>query len=177
MIRMLGGSGRPVNHLASLFTRIPGDTPFVEELKALDPASEGVRLFLEAYNGDTTSLDQEAVVEFCHDILLKDIRQQSKPGSAWMDDRTHASHRQVQNSNVPAALALRTTSPLDQTISCAASDYFVPPNDNRTLEAERRFSTNRYVPDSRRYPAPLTAEQLYEHLRKKVIHPRLCAQR
>jgi hypothetical protein len=166
--------------------RVPGDRPFVEELRTFNPTSEGVRLFLEAYNEDISSFDSEAVVNFCHDTFLRNIREQSKPGSAWMDDRTHTSYCQgytlplAPAPDIPVSpLATPAGSLLDQTISRAlrieyrahAFDSIVPPGVTRILNGNRGSIPSRYVPDSRRYPAPLTAELLYENLKKQVNRP------
>ncbi|KAH4416864.1 hypothetical protein HBH92_059580 [Parastagonospora nodorum] len=168
--------------------RIPGDTPYMDELKLYSPTSEGISLFLEAYAGDTTSFDLEAVIRYCQDTVISKIREQGKPGSAWMDDRTYVSYYHAPVSALMAAskansvLVEPEVPPMNQDTSRAlyveyldhASENVVPPRVERVLNAGDSPTSNRYIPDSRRYPAPLTAELLFENLRKKRYkHPDL----
>jgi hypothetical protein len=166
--------------------RLPGDHPFVEELRILDATCQGVRLFLEPYS-DNLSFEREAVVRFCHDILIQNIHEQHKPGSAWMDDRTYSSYHQCCQLPMVAVPALSIAhtdsepSPMAQGISCAlrteysshSSDSALPQGVKRTQSSGSRSNPNRYIPASRRYPAPLTAPVLYENLKKKVTCPNL----
>ncbi|KAH6138817.1 hypothetical protein HBI55_126120 [Parastagonospora nodorum] len=168
--------------------RIPGDTPYVDELKPYSPTREGVLLFMEAYRGGTSSFDLEAVIQYCQDTAISKIREQGKRGSAWMDDRTYTSYYHAPESALTAAsnansvLVEPEALPMNQDMSRAlyagyldhASEHVVPSRVERVLNAGRRPTSNRYIPDSRRYPAPLTAELLFENLRKKRYnHPDL----
>ncbi|KAH4818761.1 hypothetical protein HBH61_036980 [Parastagonospora nodorum] len=168
--------------------RIPGDTPYVDELKLYSPTSEGISLFLEAYGGGTTSFDLEAVIRYCQDTVISKIREQGKPGSAWMDDRTYVSYYHapvsalMAASNANSVLVEPEAPPMNQDTSRAlyveyldhASENVVPSRVERVLNAGDSPTSNRYIPDSRRYPAPLTAELLFENLRKKRYkHPDL----
>ncbi|KAH3954660.1 hypothetical protein HBI81_077250 [Parastagonospora nodorum] len=168
--------------------RIPRDTPYVDELKIFSPTSEGIQLFLEAYGGDATSFDLEAVIQYVQNTLISKIREQGKPGSAWMDDRTHASYYHapvsalVTTSNTIVSIPAPEAFPVDQDVSRAlyvedadrASENMVPPGVAKILNASHRSNPNRYIPNSRRYPAPLTAELLFENLKKKRYnHPDL----
>jgi hypothetical protein len=163
--------------------KIPGDTPYVDELKLYSPTREGILLFLEAYGVDASSFDLDAVIQYCQDTVISKIREQGKPGSAWMDDRTFTPHCQDDTTPLIAASITNSVvvapeaSPVNEDISRAlyveyldhASEHVVPPGVARFLNAGRRPTSNRYIPDSRRYPAPLTAELLFENLRKKVV--------
>lgn len=165
--------------------RIPRDTPYVDELKRFSPTREGVKLFLEAYGGDATSFELEAVIQYSQNALVSEIREQGKLGSAWMDDRTFASYHQdsiialVATSDTIAAASIPEESPVGGDISCAlsvenaphASEHMVSPGVVSISNASQRATPNRYLPDSRRYPAPLTAELLLENLRRKVTIP------
>jgi len=165
--------------------KIPGDTPYVDELKRFTPTREGVQLFLEAYGEDGTSFELEAVIKYSQNALVSEIREQGKPGSAWMDDRTFASYHQnsifalVATSDTITAASIPEESPVGGDISCApsvenvshASEHTVSPGVMSVSSASQRATSNRYLPDSRRYPAPLTAELLLENLRKKVTIP------
>ncbi|KAH3986030.1 hypothetical protein HBI24_037400 [Parastagonospora nodorum] len=168
--------------------KIPGDTPYVDELKLYSPTHEGILLFLEAYGEDASSFDLDAVIQYCQDTVISKVREQGKPGSAWMDDRTFIPHCQDDTTPLLAAPSTNSVvvapeaSPVNEDISRAlyveyldhASEHVVPPGVARVLNAGRRPTSNRYIPESRRYPAPLTAELLFENLRKKRYnHPDL----
>lgn len=160
---------------------IPGDRPFTEELRTFNSASEGIILFLEAY-GEDLSFDRQAIIRFCQDVQIQNICQQSKRGSAWMDDRTYLSYYPgsalplVAVSSVATALPGSEISSVNQEVSRAlyveyashTLDSVIPPGTTRILETGGRSAPNPYIPASRRYPAPLTAELLYENLKKKV---------
>lgn len=158
---------------------MPKDDAFVEELESFDSELEGVELFMEPYT-EKRSFDVEALIQFCRGILVTNLNEQAKRGSAWLDDRSYASsHPEVilplDSSSISALPPLDTTS-IDQGISRALSDEFInhssdgciPPGVVKVLYGSDQTHQRRYTPGSRRYPAPLTAAMLYDHLSRQV---------
>lgn len=162
---------------------VPKAIPYVDELRLFSPTRDGVLLFLDPYGEDIVSFDREAVLQYCQDSLVSSIREQSKPGSAWLDDRTFSSYYRQSTLPLPATpdmisvAAAPEASSANQGISRELLVEYVdhalgsitPPGVARILDSNPRATSNRYIPNSRRYPAPLTAELLYDNLKKKVV--------
>lgn len=158
---------------------IQQDNAFVDELKQFNPGREGVELFMEPY-GQNLSIEIEAVIQFCHGVLVTNLHSQDKGGSAWLDDRSYASYFDesallLDSSSMPSVPQPETTS-IAQGIARALSDEFlshssdghIPSGVARILQTTGQAHQRRYTPRSRRYAAPLTATMLYHHLSKKV---------
>jgi hypothetical protein len=147
----------------------------------LGAGPSGVRLFLQPYEEDISYSDLKPVLKFCTGCTVQNLQKQSKQGSAWMDDRTYASHRPHSALTIeprPTAGA-ESSSPdtqlRDESISLRmisehgrhASDGSSPLMKSDPLN-NGRTGSGRYMPRSRLYPAPLNAAELYYHLKIEV---------
>lgn len=158
-------------------SNIPKDSPFLEELRELKAELDGIELFLYPYGEDATSFDYDAVVRLCQGILVNDLGKQTKNGSAWLDDRTFTSYPQgtvtEPNSLLTDNCGKPTEAPSlpeDPTVDAPFQrrDPDITGESDLDTTVTAGSATQRYLPKSRRYTAPLTAIMLYNNLKIKV---------
>jgi hypothetical protein len=181
---VFAGSRKPVD-----------DRPVLEGLiKAVrssgnEPVSDDFQLFMASYDDDLTSVDVRNAIRHFQVTKSKDLQspsQAKKRGTAWLDDRTIGLPVTRQLSGSGSIMATETNSPkahqmpyLDMNSEAAVANS----PSSGLLEAS---SNERYINDTaadilqsshearhfRRYPAPLTAEDLHGYLKERQFdHP------
>jgi hypothetical protein len=154
--------------------KIPDDdSSFLDELRRVDTESKGVELFVRPYDEDTTSPDQEAILHLCQNSNILDPDQPEKE-SVWLDDRAYAAY--PPDSNIPAPFEdHQNDNPISTPYGRGSNDHdseLVANSDPMTVGPSQPDSASaKSSPTSRRYLRPLTAQKLYEELKKKVTIP------
>jgi hypothetical protein len=182
------GSRKPVEYRPFLES-------LIETVRSLgeEPEGDDYQLFMEQYDDDLTSLDVREAIRYLQINNRNDFResiQSENRGTAWLDDRTlHPPAAQELSGSMPT-VAAENSSPQGYQISNPVDDSNItcvhPPwnSSNEYNSAVVAVNTTQDSPHTqyhtadshlglngarsiRKYPAPLTADDLYGYLRKR----------